>query len=57
MFSFLTQNSIGKLSFFFNDKFFIRKQIVYKEGEKASHLFIVISGEFHLLKSINQDTP
>lgn len=47
-----SKKSIIKLSYYFKQRTFNRKQIVYKEGDFAEHVYFVKEGEFQLLKKI-----
>jgi CRP-like cAMP-binding protein len=51
MFKNWAKNTLMKASYFFVEKTFTRKTMVYREGAPASHLYIVIEGEFKFFKS------
>ncbi|CAG9312294.1 CNBD2_4 [Blepharisma stoltei] len=53
-----TKKAIGRLTYYFKSKSFIRKGIVYKQGEESEHVYIVKKGEFELTKWSDADkTP
>ena len=52
---FLAKNSktyLQKLHYNFEQRIFIRNQIIYSEGDSSDHVFIVQSGEFEVTKKI-----
>lgn len=46
-----TNMAVNKFTYYFNDKFYIRNQEVFREGQKAEYVYIVKHGEFELTKS------
>jgi CRP-like cAMP-binding protein len=54
MFEGLTLNSISKLSYYWKKVTFSRRQLVYREGEPSSNIYIAIEGEFRLCKTIGE---
>ena len=50
-FSKWTNMALSKFCYDFSDRFFIRNQIVFKEGQKCEYVYIVKYGEFELTKS------
>ncbi len=46
------RRSLEKLSYFFRNGYYTNHQIVYREMDKPSELFIIKSGEFRLFKEI-----
>jgi CRP-like cAMP-binding protein len=52
MFAPMTKESLTKLSFYFRQRQFTRKQVVYREGEQADVVYFVKEGEFQLLKKV-----
>lgn len=52
IFSKLTKTSLGKMTFCFQPKTFIKGQVLYKEGEPAESVFIIMSGEIQMSKKI-----
>jgi len=52
MFSHWSKMSLFKMSYYFKTVNYIRNQVVYNEGDPASHIFIVTSGDFKLTKKI-----
>lgn len=51
IFSSWTKRALEKLSYFFKSSKFVRKQVVYREGDNADWIFVVKSGEFELSKN------
>ncbi|CAG9312670.1 unnamed protein product [Blepharisma stoltei] len=51
----LTEKNLQKLYYFFTEKEYKQKQIVFKEGEEANDVFIVRSGEFLISKKLKID--
>lgn len=52
---FMSKNSktiLTKLHYSFEQKYFIRKQVVYKEGDKSDWVYLVKSGEFEVTKKL-----
>jgi CRP-like cAMP-binding protein len=47
-----TKGSLTKLSFFFKEKFFVRKQLVFKEKDASDEVYIIRDGEFQFYKNI-----
>ena len=47
-----TKGSLTKLSFLFKEKFFVRKQLVFKEKDAPEEVYIVRDGEFQFYKNI-----
>lgn len=47
-----TKGSLGKLTYNFREKEYVRGQIVYKEGDEATEIFLITEGEFVLQKKI-----
>lgn len=52
MFSQYTRDTIRKLFFFFKEKQYQRHQVVYKEGDDSTNVFIIKSGEFKFVKKV-----
>jgi len=52
MFKTWTKGSLTKLSFFFKEKFFVRKQLVFKEKDSSDEVYIIRDGEFQFYKNI-----
>jgi CRP-like cAMP-binding protein len=52
MFAQMTRKSLTKLSYYFKQRLFTRKQVVYREGEEADLVYFVKEGEFQLLKKV-----
>ncbi|CAG9334175.1 unnamed protein product [Blepharisma stoltei] len=50
-----TKGSLTKLSFFFEEKYFYRKHIMYKEGDEAKEVYLIKEGEFQFIKKIPID--
>ncbi|CAG9321785.1 unnamed protein product [Blepharisma stoltei] len=50
-----TRGSLTKLSFFFEEKSFYRKHVIYKEGEEANEVYLIREGEFQFIKKIPID--
>ena len=52
-----TKVSVAKFSYLFEKLSFKRNQIVYKEGDLCTHVYLVLSGEFEVKKRVrNQST-
>ena len=48
---------MAKFSYYFEKKKFKRNQIVYREGDLCTSVYLVISGEFEVKKKVkNQST-
>mmetsp|Transcript_15697 Transcript_15697/g.28641 ORF Transcript_15697/g.28641 Transcript_15697/m.28641 type:complete len:461 (-) Transcript_15697:15-1397(-) len=47
-----TRGSIARASYSFNLKHTKRGQVMFREGEKPLHVYIIIEGEFKLIKSV-----
>ena len=47
-----TRNSLQRISYFFNERLYQRKQVVFKVGQEASFVYLVKSGDFQLLTEI-----
>lgn len=43
-------NSLTRLTYYLPKKTFLRNQVVFKEGDPSSHAFIVLEGEFEIVK-------
>ena len=54
-FSKWTRGSLAKFSYYFDQVKFKRHQFLFKEGDECLYVFIVISGEFEVLKRIAND--
>jgi CRP-like cAMP-binding protein len=48
----LTRTSLGKMTYYFENKSCIRDSYLYKEGDIADYVYIVKSGEFQATKRI-----
>jgi CRP-like cAMP-binding protein len=55
IFSKITKGTIAKLTYNFREKEYTQGQTVYREGERASDVYIVIEGEFLFLKKVRVD--
>jgi CRP-like cAMP-binding protein len=55
IFSNTTKGSLSKLTYNFKEKEYFMNQIVYKEGDLVSDIFIIINGEFLFQKKIKVD--
>ena len=47
-----SKNSLSRLTYYMPKKVFYRNQIVYKEGEKCTHVYVVLEGEFEITKKM-----
>jgi len=54
-FRYFTKTSILKFSYFLKKQKFIVNQVLYKEGDPATHVFIIKSGEFQMTRTLPQD--
>lgn len=45
-------NQLVKLSYYFSQKTFKRKQMIYKEGDSAENVYIIRKGEIELCRDI-----
>ena len=52
MFKCWTKGSMTKLSYYFFERTFLRKQLVYKAGDSSNELYLIRLGEFRLLKEL-----
>ena len=52
VFQLLTRTSLGKMTYYFENKNYIKDSILFKEGESADYVYIVKSGEFQITKKI-----
>lgn len=52
MFSMWANKSLIRLSYFFNDMHVKRKEFVYREGDKATDVFLIIYGELKFFKKL-----
>jgi len=50
MFSWWTANSLTKISYYFSEDTFNRKQYVYREGDKTNRIYFCTAGEFRLTR-------
>jgi len=51
LFSSLTRDAVGKITYFFTVKNLIRNEYLFKQGDTCSHCYIVINGEFDAYQS------
>jgi CRP-like cAMP-binding protein len=52
-----TEKSLAKLSYYFKELKFTRKQVVYRQGEHANDLYFIKEGEFQLSRTLRQLSP
>eukprot|EP00347_Sterkiella_histriomuscorum_P000821 403374386 len=57
VFSLLTRTSLGKMTYYFENKSCIRDSFLYKEGDQADYVYIIKSGEFEATKRILHTGP
>jgi CRP-like cAMP-binding protein len=55
VFSFWTKKSLEKLSYFFKELKFTRRQTVFRQGDQGNDLYFIKEGEFQLSKTITTD--
>lgn len=55
VFSFWTQKALVKLSYYFREQRFTRKQTVFRQGDNGEDLYFIKEGEFQLNKAIKQE--
>lgn len=48
----ISRTNLHKLSYYLKEKFYRRRDIVYKEGDSAEQIFFVKEGEFQVLVSL-----
>lgn len=48
----MTRTSLGKMTYYFENKTSLRDAILYKEGEQAEYVYIVKNGEFEVTKKV-----
>ena len=51
-FSKWTKNALAKLSYFFEKKCYRTNQVVYKEGDLCTHVFLIYKGEFQVTRNV-----
>lgn len=49
-----TKTSLSKLQYSFEQRSFIRNQIIYKEGDPSSMAYIIKTGEFEVAKKFRK---
>lgn len=48
----ISRTNLNKLSYFFKEKYYRRRDIMYKEGELADHVYFIKEGEFEISKTV-----
>lgn len=48
----ISRTNLNKLSYFFKEKQFRRRDIVFKEGDLVDHIYFVKEGEFEITKTV-----
>mmetsp|Transcript_10120 Transcript_10120/g.19876 ORF Transcript_10120/g.19876 Transcript_10120/m.19876 type:complete len:554 (+) Transcript_10120:24-1685(+) len=56
VFNFWTKKSLVKLSYYFRELRFSRKQVVFRQGDLGEELYFIKEGEFQLNKAIKQES-
>ena len=53
-FSMWSQAMMTKCSYYFNERNYIKSETVYREGEDADEVFVIVSGEFAFMKNVKE---
>lgn len=48
-----TKNGLSRLTYYMPRKSYIRNQVVFKEGEESSHVYVIFQGEFEVTKRMH----
>lgn len=50
-----TKTALSKLQYSFEEKMFLRNQIIYREGEESDTVYIIKSGDFEVTKRFKKE--
>ena len=53
IFTHWSRHSLAKLTYFFHEKIFTRKQVLYRAGEPATAVYLIKTGDLQLVKDIS----
>lgn len=48
----ISRTNLNKLSYFLKEKQYRRRDLVFREGELADHVYFIKEGEFEITKSV-----